>query len=74
MTPATLPQPAPPRWIRLADGARLLGLPSPELLQSEIEAGRAPVRVARLGVRGLVHVCADDLGAYARILAAGVHR
>lgn len=57
-----------PRWERLAVASARVGIP-PDLLRSHIDAGRAHIRTAVLGRRGLVHVAADDVDAFARGLA-----
>lgn len=59
--------PAPVR-VRVQRACRIVGLPSAKLLLAEVEAGRAPIRVARLGARGIVHVHLADVVTYARQL------
>lgn len=74
MTDTNDPQLQPPRWERLAGAAALRGLPHRALL-ADIESGRAPVRLLKIGKRGLPYVCTRDLDAYlAAITTRGVAR
>ena len=58
-------------WIRLRDAVRRLGFPSHWALMSDLEAGRLPIRTTRLGDRGIVFLCEQDVSAYAQWLAEG---
>jgi hypothetical protein len=65
------PAPMPlTRWIRIGDAAARLGLPSPQLLLTDIRDGRIPIRAARFGGKQLWHVDAGDLDRYERSFAA----
>jgi len=61
-------QPTALRWERLSTAAARLGLP-PRVLRDEIDAGRASIRTAALGKRGLHFVAAQDVDAYSLALA-----
>lgn len=68
MTPATNlnhegPVAPTPGWWRLAACAPLTGL-RPKLLVAGIERGEIPVRILRVGARGLVYLHAADLAAW----------
>lgn len=52
-----------PGWWRLAAASPLTGL-RPKLLLAGIERGEIPVRLLRVGARGLVYVNAADLAAW----------
>lgn len=72
-----IPVPPPPvlpvrRWERVSEAAARAGLPSADLLVSELGAGRCSIRVARLGKRGMLFVASEDVDAWARRLAAGL--
>lgn len=69
-TPPLMPPPPPPRWVRIAPAAHAVGI-TPALLRSQIEAGLAPVRLARLGKRGLLHVEFGDVQRFGEMLARG---
>ncbi len=56
------------RWVRAAQAAQDLGISS-RVLQRSIEAGRADIRCARLGARGLLHLAAVDCREWAAQLA-----
>lgn len=60
------------KWERLAQAAARVGLPSADLLRSELSVAGSQIRAARVGKRGLLLVAANDIDAYARRLAAGV--
>lgn len=60
----------PTRWERLATAAQRVGV-SPRVLLRTIEAGRADVRVQRLGARELIHVASADVDQYAAVLNYG---
>lgn len=71
MTETPIPPLPPTRWERIGDAADRLGLPTPDLLRSELTAAGGQIRSARIGVRGLVLVASADVDAFARRLAAG---
>jgi len=64
-----VPKPPVNRWERAGVAAQRIGIP-PRLLLSQIEAGLADVRCARLGRRGLVHLAANDVDQLASRLGA----
>ena len=61
------PKPPAGFWERYTSAAHRIGV-QPKVLRATIEAGGAQIRVARLGARGLLHVAASDVDAFARRL------
>lgn len=57
------------RWERVTAAAARVGI-APSVLRSTISAGRADIRVATLGKRGLVYCAAVDVDSYARRIAS----
>lgn len=68
---SNIPKPPVTRWERCAQAAARVGIPK-SLLLSQIDAGLADIRCARLGRRGLVHLAANDVDQLASRLAATV--
>jgi hypothetical protein len=58
-------------WIRLRGAVRRLGFPSHWALLSDLESGRLPIRTTRIGDRGIVYLCEQDVASYAEWLAGG---
>ncbi len=72
-TPANIPPPPIGSWLRLSEAAERLGV-SQDLLRAELSVGRCPVRVTRMGKRGLALLASTDVDALAARMSAGSYR
>jgi len=58
------PPPPPGRWIRMAEAAARVGVPT-RVLKTCISAGTSGMRVQPLGARGILYVAENDVQPFA---------